>query len=354
MSDERLLALADLAEGQWGLLTSGQAAAELDITALTLKRYADRGLLFRLRHGVYRLAGSPGSPLEQLRAEWLALEPRRTAADRLSDPVPVGVVSHRSAAALQDLGDLDADVHQFTVPRRRHTRSPDVAFRVAELDPGDWHRVGGLPVTRPLRTVVDLAAARTDGGHLAGVVRDAILTGDTTPAQLADALRGYAHYYGLPPGDSAGLVRDFIEQAGIPSSALHLAAQAIIDSILSAGGFGATAPKVDLAGVFGETGLELIDRDNPAVGTAVRNALDHALPSPGIVPVSDIDVLVGPALIDSVRKAVSETVTSSPAWAEMLTSLREQLAAAVSAPGSTHTELTPESDRTSRETTPEE
>src|SRR5882757_617970 len=108
MTDEPLLHLADLAEGQWGLFTSGQAS-QIEVAPLQLKRYTDRGLLMRLRHGVYRLSGSPESPLEAIRAEWLALEPKRTAADRLSDPVPVGVLSHRSAAVLQHLGDLDAD-----------------------------------------------------------------------------------------------------------------------------------------------------------------------------------------------------------------------------------------------------
>ncbi|KAA8886690.1 type IV toxin-antitoxin system AbiEi family antitoxin domain-containing protein [Nocardia colli] len=223
MSDEQLLDLADLAEGQWGLLTTGQAVAR-GVTPMRLKRYADRGVLVRLRHGVYRLAGAPESPLEALRAEWLALEPKRGAADRLNDPVPVGVVSHRSAAALQDLGDLDADVHTFTVPRRRNSsRTPELSFRVGTLERSDWHRVQGLPVTRPLRTVVDLAAAHTDGGHLATVVRDAILSGDTTSRQVADALRPYAHRYGQRPGDGAGLVRDFIVEAGIPASAIDMA-----------------------------------------------------------------------------------------------------------------------------------
>ncbi|MFE9582687.1 type IV toxin-antitoxin system AbiEi family antitoxin domain-containing protein [Nocardia sp. NPDC006044] len=224
MNDGHLLDLADLAEGQWGLLTTSQAATR-GVSPMQLKRYTDRGLLVRLRHGVYRLSGAPGSRHEALRAEWLALEPKRSAADRLADPVPIGVVSHRSAAALQDLGDLDADVHTFTVPRRRNSsRNPELAFRVGTLERSDWHRVEGLPVTRPLRTVVDLAAAHTDGGHLATVVRDAILTGDTTSHQVADALRPYAHHYGMRPGDGDGLVRDFIAEAGIPASAIDMAA----------------------------------------------------------------------------------------------------------------------------------
>ncbi|WP_431956318.1 type IV toxin-antitoxin system AbiEi family antitoxin domain-containing protein [Nocardia lijiangensis] len=219
--NERLLDLADLAGSQWGLFTSMQAG-DLGFSAQQLKRLADSELITRLRHGVYRLTGAPETPQDPVRAEWLSLEPKRLAADRLADAVPVGVVSHRSAARLQDLGDIDADFHEFTVPKRRSTRSPEVVFHVRELGHDDWHLVAGLPVTRPLRTTVDLAAGRTDGGHLASIVRDAILTEDTTRDELAAALRPYAHYYGMPIGAGDELVRNFIGQAGVPESAKAL------------------------------------------------------------------------------------------------------------------------------------
>lgn len=217
-----LLELASLGEEQWGLFTTRQAALERGVTPLQLKRLADHGHLIRIQHGVYRVAGAPDSPLDAIRSAWLALEPARTAGDRLSDPVPLGVVSHRSAAVLQQLGDLDADIHQFTVDKPRRSRSSEVSFTVAALSPAEWHRVDGLPVTRPLRTVTDLAAANTDGGHLASVVRDTILTGDTTSAELAEALRPYAHNYGAHPGDGAEVVKTFIHTAGVPASAVEL------------------------------------------------------------------------------------------------------------------------------------
>jgi hypothetical protein len=67
--------------------------------------------------------------------------------------------------------------------------------RTRRLDVG-----GGLPVTRPLRSV-DLARARTDGGHLASVIRDAILGGTTSFDEIAEALHPYAHRYGAPLGN---------------------------------------------------------------------------------------------------------------------------------------------------------
>ncbi|MFC8044215.1 type IV toxin-antitoxin system AbiEi family antitoxin domain-containing protein [Nocardia sp. NPDC057353] len=216
-----ILALADLAATQWGLLTAAQAGG-VGVSVQQLKRLADGGLLERLRHGVYRIAGSPASPDDPLRAEWLAFEPARTAGDRIADEVPLGVVSHRSAARLQELGDLDADLSEFTVPRRRGTRSREVGLHVAELRPEDWRLANGLPVTRPLRTVVDLAEARVDGGHLALIVRDAILGGDTTRAELEEHLRPFAHHYGAPLGAGRLLVDSFIRVAGVPAGASDL------------------------------------------------------------------------------------------------------------------------------------
>ncbi|MFC3963277.1 type IV toxin-antitoxin system AbiEi family antitoxin domain-containing protein [Nocardia jiangsuensis] len=213
-----LLALADIATTQWGLLTAAQAG-EVGVSVQQLKRLADSGLLERLRHGVYRLYGTPESPDDLLRAEWLAFEPARRAGDRIADEVPLGVVSHRSAARLQGLGDLDADLYEFTVPRRRGTRSREVGLHVAQLHPRDWRLANGLPVTRPLRTVIDLAEARIDGGHLALIVRDAILGGDTTRAELAQHLRPFAHHYGAALGAGRLLVDSFIRVAGVPAGA---------------------------------------------------------------------------------------------------------------------------------------
>ncbi|MFD6155418.1 type IV toxin-antitoxin system AbiEi family antitoxin domain-containing protein [Nocardia sp. NPDC060256] len=221
-SDERLLGLAELAESQWGLFTTAQAGAA-GINPQRVKRLADSALIVRLRQGVYRLAGLPEAPEESIRAEWLALEPKRLAGDRVGDPVPMGVVSHRSAARLLELGDLDADFHEFIVPRRRSTRSPDVRFHIETLGREDWELSAGLPVTRPLRTVVDLAAAHIDGGHLAAIARDAIYAGGTTISELAIALRPYAHHYGAAIGAGTALVELFIAQAGVPRSALDLA-----------------------------------------------------------------------------------------------------------------------------------
>jgi hypothetical protein len=207
--------LADLAAGQWGLLTTGQARSA-GVTAQVIAKMARGGDLVRLAHGVYRLAGSPVDEHEELRAAWLGLDPVRSAEERLADP-EVDVVSHRSAARMRGLGDLDADVMEFTVPRRRQTRRSDVRFHRAGVTARDWDLVGGLPVTTVLRTIDDLADQRIDRGHLADVVRDSLWRDGGIEDKLVRLLAAHARGYGSRPGDGRGLLQVMLREAGGPA-----------------------------------------------------------------------------------------------------------------------------------------
>jgi predicted transcriptional regulator of viral defense system len=207
------LVLAELAAEQWGLLTSGQAA-DHGVSNQALAQLQRAGALERLAHGVYRLTGAPGDEFDELRGAWLGLSPKLIASDRLRHPD--AIVSFRSAARVHGLGDLDADRHEFTVDRRRTSRRTDIRFHRGPITDNDWRLVNGLPTTTIAKTVADLASVNTDGGHLAGVVRDAITAHGIDADLLADALRPYAHRYGLKLGDGTGLVARFLEEAGIP------------------------------------------------------------------------------------------------------------------------------------------
>src|SRR5437879_7218061 len=118
-------ALANLAEEQWGLFTRREAEST-GMAWSTLSRLAAGGGVERVAHGVYRMRGGPPVDHLALRAAWLQLAPDTPAWER--DPAD-GVVSHRSAAAVYGHGHLPADVHQFTLPRRRQTRRTDVEVR---------------------------------------------------------------------------------------------------------------------------------------------------------------------------------------------------------------------------------
>ena len=218
--DDRFLALADLAQEQWGMFNSAQAA-ESSVSAQHLKRLADRFILTRIRHGVYRLTGTPIHPTDHVRAQWLALDPTRSATERIDSADPCGVASHRTAADLRQLGDINADAAEFTVPRRRNTRSDGVRFHVATLDPTHWSLLDGLPVTTTARTLVDLASSRTDGGHLAGVVWDALRTDQISRGHLESELCPIAHLYGAPRGDGAGLIAALIDDIAASGLNVH-------------------------------------------------------------------------------------------------------------------------------------
>ena len=117
--------LQELAQEQWGLLTRRQIENE-GIGSTTLERLTSPGgLLERVATGVYRLIAAPIPDHMDLRASWLQLAPDLPAWERTANQ---GVVSHRSAAAVYGLGHLPADRHEFTVPKRRQTRRPDVRF----------------------------------------------------------------------------------------------------------------------------------------------------------------------------------------------------------------------------------
>lgn len=209
----RMLDLADLGAEQAGLFTAGQART-LGVSAQQLARMANRGTIERLAHGVYRVAGAAPTPDEGLRVAWLALDPSRRATVRLYDP-EAAVVSHRSAARLHELGDVEGDNYEFTVGERKQSRRSEVKLHRGRVPAKDRTVISGLPVTTVLRTIADLAAARLDGGHLAGAVRDALTVKQVDTDELAAALRPYAHLYGAPLGDGGLVLALFLHEAGV-------------------------------------------------------------------------------------------------------------------------------------------
>jgi predicted transcriptional regulator of viral defense system len=212
--------VAELAEGQWGLLTRAQAEAA-GLAWSTLSRLAaDDAVLERLGRGVYRLRGVAADELTPLRAAWLQLAPTTPAWERSIDQ---GVVSHRSAAAAYGAGELPADRHEFTLPARRQTRRRDVRLHRATLRTEEVIWVRGLPVTRPARIAADLLTEREDPEAIGRVVADALRTAYDDPAAVRDAIAPYASRYGLPAGDGTALLAWLLEPIGDVDAAAWLA-----------------------------------------------------------------------------------------------------------------------------------
>ncbi|GAA4283388.1 hypothetical protein GCM10022261_09190 [Brevibacterium daeguense] len=191
--------VADLAAGQWGLLTTRQAAHQ-EISRLQLSRLARAGVIERVGHGVYSMA-SNNDPHVTLRAAWLTLDPDLTAEERLSRIPETGVTSHAAAAGLHGLGDLLDDEPEFTLPYRKQT-SRAIKLHKAELSSSDVTLVEGLPTTTVERTIRDLLREGNDTDLVAQILGQAVRRQSVDIASLASSLDSIASRFGQPDGSS--------------------------------------------------------------------------------------------------------------------------------------------------------
>ncbi len=202
-SVEAIAIITDLASQQSGMVTAAQAK-EAGVSGVTLNRIADKSILERVRNGVYLVAGTGWTDTTEVRAQWLALDPKRMADDRLYSE-PGAVVSHVTAAELHQIGDLNSTSITFTVPRRRQTRQTEVTFHTAQLAPEDWEVIDGLPVTTVRRTLNDLASAGHEPDHLVDLMRDARRRGKASSEELADIAYDLAAPLDIDPPTPAAI-----------------------------------------------------------------------------------------------------------------------------------------------------
>jgi len=135
-----------------------------------------RGEWARADRGIYRLPEWPASQHDDL-VRWTLWSRRR------------GVVSHETALAVHDLGDvLPAEVH-LTVPANFRSRAPGVRLHRGELAPTEIEQREGFAVTMPLRSILDAAAGGTEPDQLRRVVDEALTRGLVTPGALRAAAR---------------------------------------------------------------------------------------------------------------------------------------------------------------------
>jgi len=204
--------LSEIAEGQWGLVTRRQAQ-EAGVGNTSIARLVDDRRLERVAHGVYRIRGAGGPDHLGLRAAWLQLAPETLAWARLDDPDDA-VVSHASAASLHRVGDLRADVHEFTLPRRRQTRRRDVRLHRGKVPAADRVVVAGLPVTRAVRMIADLLADHVEPGVVGGIAAEVVDGGLEDAVDIAERLAPYATRFGLSPGEGSSTLDHLLALAG--------------------------------------------------------------------------------------------------------------------------------------------
>lgn len=178
--------LGDLPDSQNGYFTRAQASSA-GVDDFELTRSVDRGLIKRLDHGVYRVAGAGHDEHGALRVAWLRLEPDLGPRERLRNPKLW--VSHGSAAALHGFGVYLADTPTFTSKDRRQTRANIKIYRRAVgLNRSEYITVDGFAVTTVERTAADLARLKSDGGHVGRFIDEAVRALATTVDKVAQAM----------------------------------------------------------------------------------------------------------------------------------------------------------------------
>jgi len=147
---ERHRELSRLAQAQGGFFTAKQAAA-LGYTGSKRNYHVRAGNWVREHRGIYRLALFPEPGRSDLILWWLWSRDRSDEAK--------GVFSHRTALSLHELTDLMPPRIDITVPKgfRRGAPIPKVLrLHYADVALPDREVIDGVPVTRALRTLLDL------------------------------------------------------------------------------------------------------------------------------------------------------------------------------------------------------
>ena len=142
--------LAEVAVVQHGVFTRAQAMAS-GFSASQIERRVRARAWERVLPGVYQHAATPASTA---RAYWAAV----------LWAGPECALSHASAAAIWRIPSAVLGRPELIVPKARAPRVRDVlVHRVTRIDDDDVLRVGRLPVTSPVRTIIDLAGVLEAG-----------------------------------------------------------------------------------------------------------------------------------------------------------------------------------------------
>ena len=179
--------LYEIAEDQQGFFTTKQAKAA-GFAENTHPYHVQAGNWIREHRAIYRLASFPRGERPDLMLWSLWSRNRQELAQ--------GVYSHQTALSLHDLSDVMPAKLQMTVPKsfRRNSEIPRViVLHFADLPQDDVGTVHGVPVTKPMRTILDLL----EGGHmplatLRQAFREGLRRGLIRRSEIAEARRHLA------------------------------------------------------------------------------------------------------------------------------------------------------------------
>lgn len=211
--------LREVADNQFGLFTAAQARAH-GVERYELARATNHDVLRRVHHGVYAFTESDyWCSFEDWAAQWVALNPGGDIRRRRRQPE--AIVSHQSAAAIQNLGSITTNWLNLSGPHRINVRNQRTRSHCRPLGSVgvDWHLYEGLPVATPARIVSDLAGEVIDGGHLGTVLEHCLDDDLLTRKQLVDLCAPHARRWQLRAEDGDGLVDLLLSSAREPIGA---------------------------------------------------------------------------------------------------------------------------------------
>lgn len=155
--------LAQVARSQGGYFSTAQAL-EAGYSYQAQKYHTDRGNWRRVDRGLYRLPEWP-LPNHGDLIRWTIWSRGR------------GVVSHDSALAVHELGDVNPSRVHLTVPQDFRAQAPGVALHRGVVPEEDVVPREGFTVTAPERTLLDLAGGDLERAHFEAAVREALERG---------------------------------------------------------------------------------------------------------------------------------------------------------------------------------
>jgi hypothetical protein len=166
---ENARALYQIAVEQGGYFTAAQAL-QAGYTYSQQHFHRQRGNWLQIERGIFRLRDFPPAEREDL-IRWSLWS-------RDQKGAPQAVVSHDTALALHELSDvMPARIHLTVPPGFRKQTPPGCVLHKASLAPDDVETRTGYQVTRPLRSLLDVAASPLSQEHLERAVHDALERG---------------------------------------------------------------------------------------------------------------------------------------------------------------------------------
>lgn len=194
-------ALEQLAASQWGMFTTAQAQL-LGFRRIQISRMVNSMRVEPMCYGVYRFVAGSEPEHADLKAAWLSVFPKETAAERLSKRPYDAVAAAETAAASLKAGDFHMSPYTFITSHRRQTAREDMRFLRSSLDEADVIILEGVPTTSPERTVFDLLRLDEDPSLVDGFMRD-LAQSQSRPfdlERLSELLDPIAARHGFPDG----------------------------------------------------------------------------------------------------------------------------------------------------------